>query len=412
MFLNNVFVITATVGQGTITLGAAFSANFTTEEDKAVDGRAYSYVIRQGSDFEEVIGVYTAAGRTLTRALVTRSRIAGTIGTTKLTLAGAATVAFTGLAEYLAPGGVHSDVRLTAASGVPVTETDQTGVTSLYLTPYRSNWLSLFDGVAWRSNRFSEMQLSLDSNAGHSGYHQAAKNFDVFGAISGGVAVVGTGPDWTQGTAGSATARGTAANSTELEIFEGRPVNKIAMTLRNGSNTYAIAARAGHFFGSFRASADGQTTDSALLRLVSNYYNEKPRTLRRTPTAIAAYDYSTFTARLVNADGTHSVGLLNCVSGRLASLLARHSVTTSASTGRSPVTMIGLDSTSVEATDAFHGLHNIHLAEGYVAMTAQFLGHPGLGYHYLAWQERGAGADTQSWLIDPTWSGLQGQTWG
>jgi hypothetical protein len=92
--LNSVRVLTSTTGQGTMTLGAAYSSKFLTEvQAGAVDATPYRYRIDDGNDFEIGYGTYTLSGRTLTRA-VEVSCIGGTEGTTKLTLSGAAQVRF------------------------------------------------------------------------------------------------------------------------------------------------------------------------------------------------------------------------------------------------------------------------------------------------------------------------------
>lgn len=90
---NRVRVNTSTAGTGTVTLGSAFSSAFCTFAEAGItDGQTVPYVIEEGNDFEIGTGVYTSAGTTLTRATVTLSKIAGVSGTTKMTLAGAATV--------------------------------------------------------------------------------------------------------------------------------------------------------------------------------------------------------------------------------------------------------------------------------------------------------------------------------
>lgn len=91
---NRVYVRTATVGTGTITLGAAFSAAFTTFAESGItDGTVVrSYCIEDGTDFEIGSGTYTSAGTTLSRTTVFLSKIGGTSGTTKITLSGNATV--------------------------------------------------------------------------------------------------------------------------------------------------------------------------------------------------------------------------------------------------------------------------------------------------------------------------------
>lgn len=83
---------TATAGTGTITLGSASTGYFTFAEAGVTNGQIVDYVIEDGNDFEIGQGVYTAAGTTLSRVRVLRSKIGGTAGTTKITLSGNATV--------------------------------------------------------------------------------------------------------------------------------------------------------------------------------------------------------------------------------------------------------------------------------------------------------------------------------
>lgn len=101
-FLNRVYQNTATTGTGTITLGSAVSGNMLTAlQAGGVDGTVYSYVIEEGSDMEVGTGTLGGTGTTLTRTC-TISKIGGTVGTTKMTLAGAAKVRIIAAAEDMA----------------------------------------------------------------------------------------------------------------------------------------------------------------------------------------------------------------------------------------------------------------------------------------------------------------------
>lgn len=98
--LDRIRCFTATSGTGTITVGAAYSASFLAPSDvSAVNGATYTYVLEQGNDFEIGRGVYATSGTTLTRATVLVSKISGSVGTTKITLDGSATVRFVLAAE-------------------------------------------------------------------------------------------------------------------------------------------------------------------------------------------------------------------------------------------------------------------------------------------------------------------------
>lgn len=116
--LNLVLQSTATVGTGTLSLGAAYQPSgdilyLTAAQAGAVDGDEYVYLITEGADFELGYGIYTASGTTLTRATVIASKIAGVAGTTKMNLAGGAVVGFPAAADsYTQPSMVR--LKLTA----------------------------------------------------------------------------------------------------------------------------------------------------------------------------------------------------------------------------------------------------------------------------------------------------------
>lgn len=104
---NRVKMTTATTGTGTVTLGSAAANNYCTFAEAGVpNAKQVRYVIEEGTDFEIGLGTYTSAGTTLSRDSVTLSKISGTAGTTKMTLAGAATVRIDAAAEDLNNGGL------------------------------------------------------------------------------------------------------------------------------------------------------------------------------------------------------------------------------------------------------------------------------------------------------------------
>lgn len=123
ILLNRVYVNTATAGTGTLTLGAVKSAAFCTiAEAGGANGQTFTFIIEEGNDFEIVQGVYGSAGPTLTRATVLISKIAGAVGTTKMTLAGAATVRVIAAKEDLTDAsllqsGTIAQARLGSGSG-------------------------------------------------------------------------------------------------------------------------------------------------------------------------------------------------------------------------------------------------------------------------------------------------------
>lgn len=102
-FFDGVGHVTATTGTGTITLGAAIdSSYFTFAEQGAVSTDQVYYRIDEDGDVEIGIGTLGASAGTLTRDTVLKSRIGGTAGTTKMTLAGSAEVLCVDVSENIA----------------------------------------------------------------------------------------------------------------------------------------------------------------------------------------------------------------------------------------------------------------------------------------------------------------------
>lgn len=90
---NRVRVASSTTGTGTLTLGAKTSNKYTTfAEGGITNGQVVTYCIEEGDDWEIGRGTYTSSGTTLSRDTVLISSIGGTVGTTKLTLAGAESI--------------------------------------------------------------------------------------------------------------------------------------------------------------------------------------------------------------------------------------------------------------------------------------------------------------------------------
>jgi hypothetical protein len=82
--------------------------------------------------------------------------------------------------------------RLTLTTGVPVTTTDVLSATSVFLTPYTSMLISLYDGARWIPRVSGEVSLAL-------GTVTSGLNYDVF-AVWSGSAVVLEKVAWTNDT--------------------------------------------------------------------------------------------------------------------------------------------------------------------------------------------------------------------
>lgn len=94
-------VTTATVGTGTITLGAGVLGFLTFSQSGVSDGDVVTYAIDDANGGKEIgKGTYTASGTTLSRDQVYRSTGAG--NTAKISLSGSAQVGITAAAEDFA----------------------------------------------------------------------------------------------------------------------------------------------------------------------------------------------------------------------------------------------------------------------------------------------------------------------
>ncbi len=283
--------------------------------------------------------------------------------------------------------------RLSLSSAVAVSEADVVGATSIYYVPSVGRWVPVYNGADYiLASIGAQLTLPLDSNSGHTGYHQSGKIFDLFAVNDAGTVRLVTGPAWS-----SDTSRGAGAGTTELEVNDGLLLNKVTIVARYGSgsgDTLSVAAGRATYLGSFRAVANGQATDSAANRLLFNAYNQTGRSLL-VYEATASWNYSTNTWRQANNSLSNQVSVLAGLAGMMVNLSGMVYAFNSTASARQVSMAIGVDSTTVPAALSLIG------SAGVVALFASFgcsySGYPGLGYHTLTWLERGVGTDTQTW---------------
>lgn len=91
-FSNRVWCSTSTTGTGNVTIGTAKPAHCTPDDAGTQDGDERTWLLEEGNDFEIFRGAYTASGALVTRGTVLLSKIAGTTGTTRMNMAGTATI--------------------------------------------------------------------------------------------------------------------------------------------------------------------------------------------------------------------------------------------------------------------------------------------------------------------------------
>lgn len=412
---------TATTGTGTVSLAGAVSGYRAIPA--GADGRTIPYKLVSGSDVEIGRGVYTHSGRTLSRVTVEYSTAGGT---TKITLAGTSDVWLGVPSSWLAnvyQQGGDTDVavadggtgagtaegaranlelarsfipqgRLTLTTATPVLTADVSGATTVYYTPHVGNQLPLWNGSVFVPTVFSELSLALDSDSGHTGYHQSGKNFDLF-VFEGGSIKLGTGPAWTNDT--------TRADA--ISRTNGVLVNNGSIVIRwgaSGGDTTTVSAGRAILVGTMRASANGQvtcrfggaTTQVGGMWFLWNLYN-RVRVPLRVHDATDSWPYTTATIRQKNGNAGNKIEVVNGEAGYSIDLTENAASAQSGAVNR--VAAIGYDSTSAIATGCFPGLLQ---ATAVATMPARLTHQTGLGYHYYAELEYSAASGTTTWYGD------------
>lgn len=306
-------------------------------------------------------------------------------------LAGASDVVFGSVKKVhalvgraLTPGG-----RLTLTTLTPVLSADVTGAASIFYTPYLHDAAPLYDGTQWRVVQFGELTLTLNNPN-----HAAATNYDIFLFDDAGTLRIGTGPAWSNSGQGT-SARGAGAGTTELEEFEGKDVNKVSITLRNGGTTYGpIAARLCLYLGTcridatagqcsmifFPAAAAGGTANR--LGLWNNYNRVRLRAICRDSTT--SWTYNSATIRALNNSNSNRI---NIIVGKTEEVVTAHlhqrAVIATSADGRA-----GLAIDSTTTADIMSLLFTSGSAEANLTPSYDYL--PAAGAHFISGVEKGS----------------------
>lgn len=267
--------------------------------------------------------------------------------------------------------------RVTLESGVPVSTSDQLAKTAIYWTPIDGGYAWFWDGTIWTPKQLAELSLPLDSNSGHTGYHQSGKNFDLFLDWNSGTPRLVSGPAWSNDT----------TRGYSLTRVNGILMNAATMTVRFGTgsgDTASIAAERLIYVGTFRASANGQTQilfgsaaaggGEAWFGLWNMYHRVRSGGQIHDTTNSWSLSSSSYVA--ANASNTNRVSF---VRGRNEDAVdaTYNQIGTNAAGGFVYIS-IGLDSTSAAA-----GIGTHQLASNTVGLSVSYRGLPGLGFHYL-----------------------------
>ena len=167
-----------------------------------------------------------------------------------------------------------NDFRLTLTTGTPVTTSDVTGATTVYMTPYTGNRIGLYDGSNWAVYSTAEISVALGTITSDQGY-------DVFCYANSGVPTL------------------------EILAWTNNTTRATALVMQDGilCKTGALTRR---YIGSFLTTSTTTTEDSSSKRYLFNYYNrvEKPQ-LRVDSTA--SWNYASATIRQANNSASNQI---------------------------------------------------------------------------------------------------------
>jgi len=329
---------------------------------QAVNGATYVFRAQSADNtqWEYAVGAYNSGTGVFARTTVlynssgtgTKQGGAGT----KINFSSAPVlVAITAIAEEITPSQAATPcVRLTLTSGTAVTASDVTGATSVYVTPYNGNIITLYDGAIWVPVKFTEVTLSL------SGF-TANTNYDVWGRVSSGALAVDT-TAWTNDTT-----RATAiALQDGIDVKSGDTTRRLLGTIRITGTT-------------------GQTEDSKTKRFVSNRYNTDVANMQALEPA-ANWTYSTATWRQANANASNQLAIVSCTP-RLAAATSVILCTCSAVSGTGNAG-IGINSTSVDSATTKTQASTPVAGIGTWSAFAEYAGYLSAGLTTLVWLEQ------------------------
>lgn len=281
----------------------------------------------------------------------------------------------------LAPVTFTPGLRLTTESGVPVSTTNRTAQGTLYYTPYVSNLIPAYSGTAWGTYAISQQSLTLTLTSG--------KNYDVFDCLSGSTLTLTLSAAWASDT----------ARTDALGTQDG-------VQVKNADHSCL-------WVGTIRASGANQTADSGGdtttqvggQRFVWNYYNQVAR-YERVFDSTSTWPYTTQTIRSANG----AAGNKNEYVTGLASTLVTATLVANIDVD-SNVTFAASAGIGVDVTNAFSGntgsAFNAAVTGTFVSLPANYSGYPGLGYHFISWNEYGAdGGSIFRGAFNQTHSGL------
>jgi hypothetical protein len=280
--------------------------------------------------------------------------------------------------------------RLTLTSATPVTSGDVTGATTVYFTPYKGNVVALYDGNRFVATEFTELSQATSDTTKSPAAVANNSGYDIFVWNDGGTLRATRGPAWSSIAVGSSS-RGTGAGTTELELLEGRYVNKFDIT--NGP-----LARRGLYVGSIKSDGSSQINDSQAIRNVWNQYNRTERPVKVTDTT-DTWTYTTNTWRQANGNTANLVEYFCGFAEDAADITAAANAANSAAAVDFAVS-VGLNSSTAKSADSYGGYGQSQSSDRIFFMTSRYTGIPPAGRNQFVWLETSSATGTTTWFGD------------
>lgn len=271
--------------------------------------------------------------------------------------------------EIVIPG--RCGLRLSLDSADPTPTADQTAKTTVYLTPYENDQLTIYNPTTGKWVEYDTAGAALSKSL--SGL-AANTNYDVF-VRKGPSSLILDTITWLSDTA--------------------RVSNLVRQNGVYCRNTGADLGRL--YLGTIRTTGTtGQCEDSKEKRFV---WNARHRIRRKVTIydATASWNYATSTWRAARASTANRIQVVNGLTDRGGVIDLSLAVIVFSSSSQTNYFDIGYDSTSTP--DNLNGrgnsVYNVagEIQTGHLRYNREI----GLGYHYLQWMEFGGGSGTVTW---------------
>lgn len=375
-----------------ITLGATLAFSGTSLRTAALTGD----VTASANSFATTIAanaVTNAKMATMSANTVKANATGGSATPTDITLGSALGFSSSVLQVLnLTPSG-----RLTFLTATPVQTVGAAAVGTVFYTPYLAgNLVPLWDGTQFVMTTFAELSNVLANSAvGNAGPAAAVASqvYDLYVWSNSGTPTLTRSPTWASG-GGSNTARGTGAGSAAQSLVKGIWVNTVAITNGPGAaaGTYigTIATDGGGATVTFNLGSSAGGGGAATINLW-NQYNRVQAPCYVSDSA-ASTAYTSATIRALNGSNTNRITFVNGQNEDGVTCTFSEIIQSGATAGASAAIMIGLDSTSAQASTSSQAvIFSPTAAVLEIGAVATYSGLPGLGVHFLQALQQGDG---------------------